>query len=291
MVLVGPKLLEHSIRPFSSEANRAPARYARPLRTFTISTTGARVLNRHNDLFGSPAHHLSTESRAADRGAVDPMSVMMEGGAVSAAAVGLARRRPRRHGSRREPIDVAAGSPAELAEPRRRAREQEIHRGARAEAEPVQTADLPAPEVDAEADDPGAPSPTLEARARAGRGDPFRDRSPTVARTDDPPGAPHSRARARAPARTGARVVGTGEGRPPQGAGPVEYLQFEQTRLQSQHHLVAELSCSTTRSDQPSSPHASIDGEPPADLDRARCVRSTSNTHARELQVGRRAPA
>lgn len=46
--------------------------------------------------------------------------------------------------------------------------------------------------------------------------------------------------------RTGTRLVGAGERRPAQVQTRAEHLQFEQTRLPGQHHLVAERICATT---------------------------------------------
>ena len=128
---------------------------------------------------------------------------------MSAAAVGLARMRPRRSRVRREPIDVEQLA-AELAEPKRRS-EEEIIAALEAEVLRVNRAraaagPAPAPVV-APAEIPAAP-------AQSGAGLPLEQVRAWLEQVKDDLRKVQAR---------------------------VEYLQFEQTRLQDQHHLVAEL--------------------------------------------------
>ena len=143
------------------------------------------------------------------------MSVMMEGGAVSAAAVGLARLRPRRSRVRREPIDVERLA-AELAEPKPRSEEEiiaaleaEVRRvnRARAAAVPAPAPPTAQPDVPTQPDVPAAP-------VQSGAGLPLEQVRAWLEQVKDDLRKVQAR---------------------------VEYLQFEQTRLQDQHHLVAEL--------------------------------------------------
>jgi hypothetical protein len=157
------------------------------------------------------------------------MSVMVEGGAVSAAAVGLARRRTRRTRVRREPIDVGQLA-ADFAEPTKRtdleliaALEAEVERvnlaRATATAEPT-----PIPVVAAAPVESVPQVIDLASRKKA------RAPEPVTA------GLPLEQVRAwLEQVKDDLRKV----------QARVEYLQFEQTRLQSQHHLVAELMSST----------------------------------------------
>lgn len=157
----------------------------------------------------------------------------MEGGAVSAAAVGFARMRPRRGRVRREPIDVELIA-AEFAEPRKRpeheiiaALEAEVQRANRSRATTAEPSPAPTPAVVAapEPVPPPAPAPTAP--------------TPRVQLGGDANGAGLPLDQVRAwleQVKDDLRKV----------QARVEYLQFEQDRLQGQHHLVAELISATT---------------------------------------------
>jgi hypothetical protein len=177
------------------------------------------------------------------------MSLLVTGGATTAAAVWIARRRPRRGRVRREPIDVqqlAAG----FAEPPKRteqeiiaALEAEVQRAhqARATVDPAPTADTPA--VDAPAVDTSvvaapalmlAPAPAESAPQVIDLASRKKTRHAVDPATA---GLPLDQVRAwLEQVKDDLRKV----------QARVEYLQFEQTKLQSQHHLVAELISSTT---------------------------------------------
>jgi hypothetical protein len=177
---------------------------------------------------------------------VNPTSLLVAGGALSAAAVWIARRRPRRGRVRREPIDVQQLA-AEFGEPPKRT-EQEIIAALEAEVQRAHQARVaadPAPAVDIPAlDTPAAPAPALvlaptptpvEATPQvidlATRKKSRHAVDPTTA------GLPLDQVRAwLEQVKDDLRKV----------QARVEYLQFEQTKLQSQHHLVAELISSTT---------------------------------------------
>jgi hypothetical protein len=164
------------------------------------------------------------------------MTVMLEGGAVGAAAVGYARLRPRRARVRREPLDVELLH-ADFVEPSRRseleivaALEAEVRRmhQARATTDP-QTVPAPAPAVPAVRDEsrPDRATRALDIASKTPR--------PAV----DPPsaGLPLDQVRAwLEQVKADLRKV----------QARVEYLQFEQTRLAGQHELVSELISSTT---------------------------------------------
>ena len=163
------------------------------------------------------------------------MSVVVEGGAVSAAAVGFARMRPRRGRVRREPIDVELIA-AEFAETRKRpeheiiaALEAEVRRAHRARAAAV----APAPAAPAAPVDPVAPVVPAAAVPVA---PPIATRPPsgqplTLADAIDG-GLPLDQVRAwLEQVKDDLRKV----------QARVEFLQFEQNRLQGQHNLVAEL--------------------------------------------------
>jgi hypothetical protein len=164
------------------------------------------------------------------------MSVMVEGGAVSAAAVGLARRRTRRTRVRREPIDVGQLA-ADFAEPTKRteleliaALEAEVERvnRARATTSPEPTEPAPVPVVDV------VDTPLNESMPQV-----IDLASRKKSRAPEPvtAGLPLEQVRAwLEQVKDDLRKV----------QARVEYLQFEQTRLQSQHHLVAELMSSTS---------------------------------------------
>jgi hypothetical protein len=174
------------------------------------------------------------------------MSVVMEGGAVSAAAVGFARIRPRRGRVRREPIDVELIA-AEFAEPRKRP-EHEIIAALEAEVQRVHQARAttaaaePAPPVDALSSEAAptvvaavvaAPTPTLAPAAAP------RARATSTQLTGDANGAGLPLDQVRAWLEQVKEDLRKVQAR-------VEYLQFEQDRLQGQHHLVAELISATT---------------------------------------------
>lgn len=158
----------------------------------------------------------------------------MEGGAVGAAAVGFARLRPRRARVRREPIDVELLT-AELAEPPTRteleivaALEVEVRRMHEARAA-TQPEPVPAP-------DPAVPEVRSDRRTERTS---HQASTSTGGSAIDPPtaGLPLEQVRAWLEKVKGdLRKV----------QARVEYLQFEQTRLQGQHHLVTELISSTT---------------------------------------------
>ena len=160
---------------------------------------------------------------------VDPMSVVIEGSAVSAAAVGFARLRPRRTRVRREPIDVELIA-AEFAETRKRP-EHEIIAALEAEVQRVNEARAAAaaPAVD--------PAPAREHVALAIEAAPSRRRPAPAVVDPSGIGLPLDQVRAwLEQVKDDLRKV----------QARVEFLQFEQTRLQGQHHLVAELISSTT---------------------------------------------
>jgi len=177
------------------------------------------------------------------------MSLLVAGGATSAAAVGVARRRRRGGRVRREPIDVQQLA-AEFGEPPKRteqeiiaALEAEVQRAhrARAGADPAPEAHLPAAETPV-ADTPAVSAPALMLAAVPAEPVPqvidLASRKKTR-HTADPAtaGLPLDQVRAwLEQVKDDLRKV----------QARVEYLQFEQTKLQSQHHLVAELISSTT---------------------------------------------
>ncbi len=159
----------------------------------------------------------------------------MDGGAVGAVALGFARLRPRRGRVRREPIDVERLS-AEFAEPPRRteleivaALEAEVRRmnGIRATI----AAPVPAP----------AP-PAVSAVVSVARTDPPARVIDIASRNKPSPVEPPSAGLPLEQVRAWLEQV-KDDLRKVQAR--VEYLQFEQTRLQGQHHLVAELASST----------------------------------------------
>ena len=192
------------------------------------------------------------------------MSVVMEGGVVGAAAVGFARVRPRRVRRprvRRDPIDVeqlAAG----LTEPRPRS-ERELIVALEAEVERARAARASEAEV--------APASVVPARDERAVALPLA--GAVAAEVPDPAGADQSQIDLTTPAQQ-SRVPGTAanassaNGNSATDAGlpleqvrawleqvkddlrrvqaRVEFLQTEQSRLQGQHHIVAELFSSTT---------------------------------------------
>jgi hypothetical protein len=203
------------------------------------------VLYRQNDPFGPrrwaflPGVRPKSDPPAADRESVDP-TVVMEGGAFGAAALGFARMRPRKQPRvRREPIDlerlaaefaqhpelVADPSPADTPPADPPLHEREILRALEAEVERVNATRV--------AEIPVEPEPEPEAVV-----------VPEVVRTPEPSlrpasdvGLPVEQVRAwLEQVQDDLRQV---EAR-------VEYLQLEQSRLQSQHQLVAELLSSST---------------------------------------------
>jgi len=164
------------------------------------------------------------------------MTVVMEGGAVGAAAVGYARLRPRRARVRREPIDVELLHTDFVEQPKRSeldivaALEAEVRRmhQARATTDP-EAVPGPSPAVPAVRDER---RPDRTARA-------FGTTSTTPRPAVDPPsaGLPLDQVRAwLEQVKADLRKI----------QARVEYLQFEQTRLQGQHQLVSELITSTT---------------------------------------------
>jgi hypothetical protein len=177
------------------------------------------------------------------------MSLLVAGGATSAAAVGVARRRRRGGRVRREPIDVqqlAAG----FGEPPKRteqeiiaALEAEVQRAhrARAGADPALAADIPAPETPV-ADSLVVAAPALMLAPMPAETTPqvidLASRKKTLHPADPATaGLPLDQVRAwLEQVKDDLRKV----------QARVEHLQFEQTKLQSQHHLVAELISSTT---------------------------------------------
>ena len=164
------------------------------------------------------------------------MSVVVEGGAVSAAAVGFARMRPRRGRVRREPIDVELIA-AEFAETRKRpeheiiaALEAEVQRAkrARAAADAAAAAGTAAPAAPAAPATPvvSAPPAAPPIATRPPSGQPL-----TLAEAIDG-GLPLDQVRAwLEQVKDDLRKV----------QARVEFLQFEQNRLQGQHNLVTEL--------------------------------------------------
>lgn len=169
----------------------------------------------------------------------------MEGGAVGAAALGFARMRSRRPRVQREPIDLeriaaAFAEPPAASEPATR-NEEEILHALEAEVERVNAARATA------AASRRTPEPTnpFGIRAEVATVDPapvvVRESAPSVVVTEHRPatnvGLPLDQVRAwLEQVQEDLRKV---EAR-------VQYLQLEQTRLQSQHHLVAELISSST---------------------------------------------
>src|SRR6476646_4695048 len=95
-----------------------------------------------------PPGRAKSRAPAADRDLVDP-TVVMEGGAMGAAAIGFARKRPRKQRVRREPIDLerlaAEFADAPVTVPSGRS-EYDIIRALEAEVERV-NATQPEPEV------------------------------------------------------------------------------------------------------------------------------------------------
>ncbi len=173
------------------------------------------------------------------------MSVVVEGSAVSAAAVGFARMRPRRGRVRREPIDVELIA-AEFAEPRKRS-EREIIAALEAEVQRVHDAratNLADPEPSPSPATPARPAPVeaaapvIEVVAATVSPAPAKLRGTTLPVADaGGAGLPLDQVRAwLEQVKEDLRKV----------QARVEYLQFEQDRLQGQHHLVAELMSATT---------------------------------------------
>jgi len=158
------------------------------------------------------------------------MSVVMEGGAVSAAAVGFARMRPRRGRVRREPIDVELIA-AEFAEPRKRS-EHEIIAALEAEVERANQARANTAGLEPPVAPTVAPAPAPTVSAPTSEAAPLR---PAV----DPNGAGLPLDQVRAWLEQVKEDLRKVQAR-------VEFLQFEQDRLQGQHHLVAELISATT---------------------------------------------
>ena len=164
------------------------------------------------------------------------MSLMVEGGALGAAALGFARLRPRRARVRREPIDVERLA-AEFAEPPRRT-ELEIVAALEAEVRRMNGT-----RATTEATGPAPAAPAVPAVVSAARSDPAL-RVIDIAAGDRPSpvevpsaGLPLDQVRAwLEQVKDDLRKV----------QARVEYLQFEQTRLQGQRHLVAELISATT---------------------------------------------
>jgi hypothetical protein len=143
--------------------------------------------------------------------------MVMEGGAVGAAAVGFARKRPRRQRVRREPIDLEqiaaefadASAPAEPTRPN----EREIMLALEAEVERLHAARaLAAATVEVEPEVEDEETPMLSPASDVGL--PLDQVRAWLDQVQDDL------------AKVDARV---------------EYLQHEQTRLQEQHRLVAEL--------------------------------------------------
>jgi hypothetical protein len=170
------------------------------------------------------------------------MSVVVEGGAVSAAAVGLARMRPRRGRVRREPIDVELIA-AEFAEPKKRpeheiiaALEAEVRRAKQARA----AAALPAPAAPVPVAPRATPAaPAIEAAAPEANLTAPRQHVITAQQLADPNGPEFPLDQVRAwleQVKDDLRKV----------QARVEFLQFEQDRLQGQQHLVTELFSATT---------------------------------------------
>jgi hypothetical protein len=168
------------------------------------------------------------------------MSVVVEGGAVSAAAVGFARMRPRRGRVRREPIDVEQIA-AEFAEPKKRpeheiiaALEAEVRRATQARA----AAALPAPAIPAETPSPAPARPAVAAESEGNLPAPHRAVI-TPEQLADPNGPAFPLDQVRAwleQVKDDLRKV----------QARVEFLQFEQDRLQGQQNLVTELFSATT---------------------------------------------
>ena len=169
------------------------------------------------------------------------MSVMVEGGAVSAAAVGVARMRPRRGRVRREPIDVELIA-AEFAEPKKRpeheiiaALEAEVRRAKQARAAVA----LPAPPAPSSAPPVTDPAPPVIAAAPEGKRAAVARTVITPEQLADPHGTDFPLDQVRAwleQVKDDLRKV----------QARVEFLQFEQDRLQGQHHLVTELFSAAT---------------------------------------------
>lgn len=161
----------------------------------------------------------------------------MEGGAVGAAAVGFARLRPRRARVRREPIDVELLS-AEFAEPPTRT-EVEIVAALEVEVRRMHESRAATQPEPVPASDPAVPEVRSDRRTERTERASHRASTSTGGSAIDPPtaGLPLEQVRAWLEQVKGdLRKV----------QARVEYLQFEQTRLQGQHHLVTELISSTT---------------------------------------------
>jgi hypothetical protein len=164
------------------------------------------------------------------------MSLLVEGGALGAVALAFARRRPRRGRVRREPIDVERLA-AEFAEPPRRT---ELEIVAALEAEVRRMNGIGAT---TEARGPAPIAPAVPDVVSVARTDPAlrvidiaaRDRPSPVGAPSA--GLPLDQVRAwLEQVKDDLRKV----------QARVEYLQFEQSRLQGQQHLVAELISATT---------------------------------------------
>ena len=176
--------------------------------------------------------------------------LVVEGGAVSAAAVGWARKRPRRSRVRREPIDLDRIT-AEFAEPRPRpeqeilaALEAEVRR-AKQHTDPVEALLVDAVQLDTQVDTPVDAVPPVEPAILIPLGpvlpdsDPAPDTRP-VAEPDAPDAA------------TSAPPVGLPLDQLREWLDQVhadlekvqlrlEFLRAEQHRLQGQHRLVEDL--------------------------------------------------
>jgi hypothetical protein len=176
--------------------------------------------------------------------------MVMEDGAVGAAARGFARKRPRRQPRvRREPIDLerlaaefaatpVAVAPVEAVEAPAAAEPQQILLALEAEVERVHAAQTIESPPEAEVDEPVVAEPAVTEPAVTDPvvTDPFGIHEP-VARPGTDVGLPVDQVRAwLEQVEEDLRNV---EAR-------VQFLQSEQTRLQSQHQLVAELISSST---------------------------------------------